>query len=319
VSDSSEYAGSASLQNNPKQRSAFVAFVGRPNAGKSTLLNALLGEQLALVSQLPQTTRKVMKGILTKENLQLVFVDTPGIHHTGHTFNKAMSRSSEQVLTQKDADIICYCVDLSRSFGDEEDIVANLVSSARIPAIVIFTKADLVDQKVFCKSTRIIIRGFIKRYPQLAKTPRMIIAAHQPKAAARFLRVLDPFVKSGPQFFPDDDITDADLRFFASECVRKRIIELTREEVPHATFVEIEQYKEKNGRHEVDATIHVETDGQKAIIIGAKGAMIREIQKLANEDFEKIAQGKVSIRCHIKVSPKWRDDKAFLQRQGMKV
>jgi GTP-binding protein Era len=291
-------------------RSAFVALIGRPNAGKSSLLNAVLGEDLAVVTSLPQTTRKRLRGVFTDETRQIVFMDTPGMHDGKHTFNKAMVGESEDALRSGEADVVCYLVDLARDFGPEEDFVAQHAQRAGVPVVVVFNKKDVCPDIDAKKS------AFAHRYPQLAKARCITVAATTREAGAELLAVLDEFLTVGPQYYPPDDLTDEGLRFFASEFVRKHIILNTREEVPHAAFVEITAYVEKPQRHEVDATIHVESVGQRGIIVGPKGALITRIREGAEKELKKLTGVTASIRCHIIVTPGWRDSPRFLREMG---
>jgi GTP-binding protein Era len=296
-----------------KSRSGFVALVGRPNCGKSTLMNTVLGEDLAIVTSLPQTTRQNLKGIYTSDSVQIVFVDTPGIHQGSYSFNKSMVMESAQLLKRRGADIICYLVDLSRPFGAEEDFVAQSVAGSGIPVVIIFNKKDL------CPEPAQTIAAFSKRYPALQSTTTIIVSALKKETKEQFLSVLVPMLDEGPRFFPEDDLTDADMRFFAAEYIRKQIILNTADEVPHAAFVEILQYQESKTLHRVEAEIHVETDGQKAIIIGSKGALIKKIQKESAFELQKLTGTPVSMVCHVKISPKWRNDERFLRDKGFFV
>jgi GTPase len=291
-------------------RSAFITLIGRPNSGKSTLLNTVIGQDLALVSTLPQTTRKNFKGIYTHDDLQLVFVDTPGIHRDNHAFNDRMIRESTATLKKGSADVVCYLVDLSRPFGEEEDAVSRIVMHCGLPVIVLFTKKDI------CDNVPAVIQLFRERYPALAAAPHCVMNAKDPSAKGSFLAAIDRFVPAGPIHFPTDDLTDENMRFFAAEYIRRQIIFNTKDEVPHAAFVEVNAYRESPKRHHIEATIHVETDGQKGIIIGSKGALIRKIQQRASEDMARLAGTPVSIICHVRVTPGWRDNEKFLIKQG---
>ncbi len=292
-----------------KSRSAFIALVGRPNCGKSTLMNTVLGQDLSIVTTMPQTTRKNLKGIYNAPGLQLVFIDTPGIHHGKHEFNKRMIDESATALSDN-ADVACYLVDCARDFGEEEDVVARIVTKARTPRVILFNKKDI------CDDPSQVITMFCERYPALASAPSAMISAKEPEAKDVFLELLDPFITEGPAFFPSEDLTDANTRFFAAEYIRKQLIYNTKEEVPHAAFVDVTDYRETPGRHFVDATIYVETDGQKGFIIGAGGRLIRKIQTRAGEDLAKLTGIPASIRCHLRVQKDWRDDERFLKRIG---
>ncbi|MFP4418256.1 MAG: GTPase Era [Chitinispirillaceae bacterium] len=292
-------------------KSAFVALIGRPNTGKSTLLNTVLGETLSIVSSLPQTTRRTFRGIYSDENMQLIFIDTPGIHEGKHFFNKAMSHQSLAQISKDEVDLVCYMVDLSRDFGPEEDAISQTVQKSAVPTILIFNKTDL------CSDSENRRRQFFERYPLLDPKAVLSLSAIQQGTRERFLSTISSIVPSGPRFFPGDELTDADLRFFAGEYIRAAIIDSTREEVPHACFVEILDYKERNGRHYVQAAIHVETTGQKGIIIGRRGALIKKIKQKAQRQHQKLTSEPVSIQCHVKVTPKWRDNKRFLSDMGL--
>jgi GTPase len=293
-----------------KSRSGFVALVGRPNCGKSTLMNTVLGENLAVVTPLPQTTRQNLKGIYSSDTVQIIFVDTPGIHQGSYSFNKSMVRESQRLLKHRDVDLICYLVDLSRPFGTEEDFVAQTVVGAGIPAVVVFNKKDL------CPAPGQTIQAFFKRYPALQLKTHITVSALKAETKEQFLTMLVPMLPEGPKLFPEDDLTDADMRFFAAEYIRKQIILNTADEVPHAAFVEILQYQESETLHRVEAEIHVETDGQKAIIIGSKGALIKKIQKESALELQKLTGTPVSMVCHVKISPKWRNNEGFLRDKG---
>lgn len=282
-----------------KTRSAFIALIGRPNSGKSTLLNTVIGEELALVSTLPQTTRKNFKGIYTKDNLQLVFVDTPGIHRDRHEFNDRMIRESTGALKKGSADLVCYLVDLSRPFGEEEDAVSQIVMRCGLPVLVLYTKKDICDDE------QAAIRAFLERCPGLSNTPHCSVNAKDPSAKAAFLSAVFPFVHDGPLYFPVEDLTDENMRFFAAEYIRRQIIFNTKDEVPHAAFVEVNAYRESAHRHHIEATIHVETDGQKGIIIGGKGSLIKKIQQRASEDLARLTGVPASIICHVRVTKDW--------------
>jgi GTP-binding protein Era len=296
---------------NPKFKSAFIAFIGRPNSGKSTLLNAIIGEELSIVTTLPQTTQRNMRGIYNGEGFQLVFVDTPGMHRGKHTLNKSMYEQAVNILTDSGIDIICYLVDLSRSFGEEEDEITDQMSKVKATTCIIFNKTDL------CETVEQVKKDFFYRYPELENFPAIEICALAEQVKNIFLNFINPFISEGPKYYPDDDLTDSNLRFFAAEYIRKQIIELTHEEVPHASCVEILDYKEKNNRHAIEAVIHVETTGQKGIVIGKKGSVINKIRKQAQKELSDLVGMTVRMTCHVKVTPKWRDNKSFLTGLGL--
>ena len=291
-------------------QSGFVALIGRPNSGKSTLLNTILKQPLAIVSALPQTTRKTMRGIYNTPDLQIVFVDSPGIHQGKHAFNKAMSAQSLALTARNEVDVICYLVDCSRDFGSEEDAIVDAFMRARAQRIIVFNKTDC------CPDVAEKKRLFYGRYPMLKTVPACAVSAPDPAASTTLLEMLKPMLPQGPRWFGEEDITDADMRFFAAEFIRKQIIANTREEVPHAVFVEITGYRETPSRHRVDATIHVESTGQKTIIIGRNGELIKQIQFAAARDLKELCGSAVTINTHVVVTPNWRDDKRFLTEMG---
>jgi GTP-binding protein Era len=290
----------------PLFRSGFVTLVGRPNSGKSTLLNTVLDEELAPVTPLPQTTRRNLRGIYTDDSWQIVFIDTPGVHKGKHGINEVMVREAQEALREAHPDCIGYLVDLSRELGAEEELVASLVAGAGAPALLVFNKADRCQKVDDCRA------GFLSRFPAFGAVPYVTLSAIDPSAKKVFLEGLSPFIKEGPRFFDDDTVTDASMRFLTAEFLRKHVILNTREEVPHAVFVEIEDYRERDRGHEVNAAIHVETSGQKGILIGKKGVMIGAIRRGAEKELARLAGCPVRIICHVKVSPDWRDDIRFI-------
>lgn len=294
-------------------RSAFVALVGRPNSGKSSILNNILKENLSIVTPLPQTTRKNMRGIYTTDSIQIVFVDTPGVHKGKHSLNKAMLTEVKEMLDEGGIDCVGYVVDCSREFGVEEEAVAELVGKQSVGKLIIFNKIDIT------RNINEVITIFFNKFPTLKDSPHLKISALDHNSGELVLQQLDPFIHEGPRFYDPDEITDASLRFFAAEYLRKYIILNNKEEVPHAAFIEIESYKEAPERHEIVATIHVETNGQKGIVIGKNGTGIEKIKKGARLEMKKLVGCPVSLTCHVKVSPGWRDNNSFLRLMGLPV
>jgi GTP-binding protein Era len=292
--------------------SGFVALIGRPNAGKSTLLNAVLGERLAVVSSMPQTTQRNMRGIYNEENLQIVFVDTPGIHRGKHQLNHEMFNISTSVFKDSGLNMLIYLVDMTRDFGEEEDEIAKMVAKLEIPVAIVLNKAD----QLTLPEAKRVEKEFNERYEKLSNLPQIMLSSVASDAGEIFIRAIKKYIPEGPQYYPEDDMTDASLRFFASEYIRNQIIELTYEEVPHASFVEVTSYRETEGLHEIDADIHVETTGQKAILIGAKGKTISAIRKGAVQKMRLLSKTKTKINLFVKVTKHWRDKKQFLKDAG---
>jgi GTP-binding protein Era len=288
-------------------RSGFVTLIGRPNSGKSSLLNTVLGQELAAVTPLPQTTRRNLRGIYTDASMQIVFIDTPGIHKGKHEINEVMMREAREALSDAEPDCVCYLIDLARDFGEEEKFVATLVMAVRAPALLVFNKADQ------CKDAGAMQKRFLELFPGLSRAATVTLSATQRAAKGLFLAALSPFINDGPRYFDEETVTDAPMRFFAAEFLRKQVILNTREEVPHAVFVEIEAYHESEKGHDISAAIHVETNGQKGILIGKKGVMIGKIRSGAQKELARLAGCPVTISCHVKVSPGWRDNQNFLR------
>lgn len=287
-----------------------VALLGRPNSGKSTLVNAVIGEDLCVVTSLPQTTRRNLRGIYNDDTTQIVFVDTPGIHGGGRKVNEAMVNESRSLLRDKGLDAVGYVVDLGREFGAEEDSVAELVATARVPVLVVFNKTDR------CEDIDARVAAFGERYPALRGGLQIRVQATGDGARETFLRALTPMLPEGPPLFPTDELTDENLRFFAAEFVRKGIILNTQKEVPHASCVEVLTYRETPSRHRVDAAIHVETVGQRGIVVGKGGAVIKKIRRVAEQELAKLSGVPATVNLHVKVSPRWRDKPGFLRGMG---
>ncbi len=292
--------------------SAFVAIIGRPNSGKSTLLNAILGEQLAIVSPMPQTTQRNMRGIYNEDNMQIVFVDTPGIHKGKHQLNHEMYSLSTSMIKDSGIDVVCYMVDMSREFGEEEDDIATKISGVDRPVLLVFNKVDQLTLPEAEEKRE----NFYERYPELKPFPNVMLSALAENCGEVFIDSLRSYVPEGPQYYPEDDLTDESLRFFAAEYIRKEIISLTHNEVPHACFVEITQYTEGEDVHRIEADIHVESPGQKAIIIGNKGQTISKIRRGSEWKMRGLTGVKCKVNIFVKITKHWRDKKAFLKEQG---
>lgn len=297
-------------QSSAQFKSGFIALIGRPNSGKSTLLNMVLQEDLCVVTPMPQTTRKNLKGIYSTESCQLVFVDTPGMHQGDHRLNEVMLNESVTLLRERGVDVLCYLVDLSRDFGEEEDLVAGHVLQAGTAVVVVFNKVDA------CADSAGRQDAFLKRYPGFVQAPSVTVAALDAAYREPFLAALMPFIPDGPPWYPTDELTDENLRYFAREYLQKGIILNSHREVPHASLVEILAYKEEEQCHVIDAVIHVETRGQRGILVGTNGAVIRKIRRVAEQAMQRLTGVQVQYRCHVKVTPKWRDKTRFLNEMG---
>lgn len=284
-------------------RSGFVSILGRPNAGKSTLLNALLGTKLAIVAPRPQTTRTSIQGVLTLAEAQIVFVDTPGIHKPATLLNKRMM---DQVRASAPADVVLFVVDALARFGEEDAQAVDLVKKTGAPAIVVLNKVDRLERKP--KLLELIeqyraLHGFAAYVPVSALTGQGLDALRQ--------EIVER-LPEGPALYPADHLTDLPERFLAAELIREQALKFTREEVPHAVAVLVDRWEDTPKLLRVAATIYVERAGQKSILIGAGGAMLKQIGTAARLGIEKLAGKKVFLETMVKVRPNWREDPEFL-------
>lgn len=289
----------------------FVALVGRPNAGKSSILNALIGEELSIVTPLPQTTRQTIRGILNTSQGQIVFVDTPGMHAGKHTLNKAMAETVKDVLAKQAADAIVYVVDLTRETGEEESLIAGLVAPHKKCALILFNKSDLVPEY------KRRIHDFFSAFPDLLGIPFEIVSAINFENKEEILSTLLSLLPQGEPHFPEEYATDANMRFLAAEAIRNQIIINTREEVPHASCVLLNDWSEEDGKVHIQADVVVETQGQKGILIGEGASRIKQIRQFSRKAIEKIVQAKVVLELFVKVRPNWRDNPGFLRQLGI--
>ena len=284
--------------------SGFVSILGRPNAGKSTLLNALVGMKVAIVADKPQTTRTSIQGVLTEPGFQIVFLDTPGIHKAGGSIQKRMMDAVRNALDERD--VLLFLVDASVPFHDADRKAVSLLQKSDAPAIVVFNKIDLVKEKAKLLP---LIEEYRKLHPFAAFVP---ISAHKGEGLEEFKKEVVERLPEGPRYFPEDHITDQPERFLAAELIREKALLLTREEVPHSIAVLIDRWEDTPQITRIYSTIFVERDGQKRILIGAKGSMLTRIGALAREEMEKILGRKIYLSLFIKVQPDWREKAAFL-------
>ena len=284
--------------------SGFVSILGRPNAGKSTLLNALVGMKVAIVADKPQTTRTSIQGVLTEPGYQIVFLDTPGIHKADSSIQKRMMDAVRNALDERD--VLLFLVDASVPFNEADRKAVSLLHKSDAPAIVVFNKIDLVKEKAKLLP---LIAHYRNLHPFAAFVP---ISAHKGEGLEDLKKEIVERLPEGPLYFPEDHITDQPERFLAAELIREKALLLTREEVPHSLAVLIDRWEDTPQITRIYATLFVERDGQKSILIGAKGSMLSRIGTLAREEMEKILGRKVYLSLFIKVQPDWREKAAFL-------
>jgi GTP-binding protein Era len=287
-----------------KHVAGFVSILGRPNAGKSTLLNALLGRKVAIVGPRPQTTRNAIQGVWTGPNAQIVFVDTPGIHKSTTMLNKRMM---DTVRASADADVVVFVVDAAARPSDEDAEAVDLVKKHKASTIAVLNKVDQLSSKERVLET-------ITRYQAMHD-----FAAYIPVSALKAdgLDVLRNEIiarlPAGPALYPTDYLTDQPERFLAAELLREQVLRLTREEVPHAVAVMVEKWEDTPLLVRIAATIYVERPGQKTIVIGAGGAMLKRIGIAARTEIEALLGKKVFLETFVKVQRNWRQDPEFLQ------
>jgi GTP-binding protein Era len=286
-------------------KSGFVSIFGRPNAGKSTLLNALIGEKLAIVSPKVQTTRHRIKGFLTSEHYQIIFSDTPGIIQPQYKLHEKMMQAVRNSL--EDADLALLLVDGSGNQEEDHAIFQSL--HLRVPAIVVLNKID--EMSAGSIQTK---EEFFRSQAYCQKLVK--ISALQKRNLDELIQAILEFLPEGPPFFPGDDLTDLPTRFFVGEMIREKIYDLFHEEIPYHTTVVVTEFREKTTLTKITAEIVVQRESQKAIILGGKGSMIKKLGTLARQDIEQFIGTKVFLELFVKVRPKWRDNDIHLKEYG---
>lgn len=289
-------------------RCGYVAVVGRPNVGKSTLLNHILGQKLAITSRKPQTTRHNMLGIKTQGAVQTVYVDTPGLHIGGKTaLNRFMNRSALTAL--KDIDVAIFVVDRMR-WTDEDEMVYERIKYLTCPVIIAVNKADRLEDK---SQLLAHLEWLAEKLPDAQIVPMSALHGHNLDTLER---LVEGYLPESEHFFPEDQITDRSSRFLAAELVREKIMRQLGAELPYQITVEIEEFKQEGRILHIHALILVERDGQKKIIIGEKGERIKRIGKEARKDMETMFGSKIMLNLWVKVKGGWSDDERALRSLG---
>lgn len=286
-------------------KSGFVNIFGRPNAGKSTLLNALMGEKLAIVSPKVQTTRHRIKGILTEEGYQVIFSDTPGIIEPRYRLHEKMMQAVKSAL--EDADLALLLVDIREDREEADRIFSAL--RLKVPAIVVLNKTDTAGAKAVEEA-----EAFFRSKPYCRKV--IAISALKGFKREAFMKAILEFLPEGEPFFDGEDISDLNTRFFVGEMIREKIYELAADEIPYHSAVLVREYKEKESLVKIVADIIVHRETQKAILIGEKGSMIKKIGTAARKDIEAFIGRKVFLELFVKVKPKWRENELMLKEYG---
>lgn len=292
-------------------KSGFVTIIGRPNVGKSTFLNKVLGKKITITSDKPQTTRNNISGIFTSESSQIIFIDTPGIHKPKHKLGEFMT--AEAINTLRSVDLIMFMTDGNETFGRGDQFIIDELKKVKIPVFLIVNKADLTEDITKLKEN---IDKFKEAYDFKGI---FSISAKRGDNVERLIEDIEHELVEGPKYYPEDQITDHPERFIISELIREKVLRLTREEVPHSVMCLIDymEYDEKNPRLiNIHASIIVERDSQKGIIIGKGGSMIKEIGTLARKDILYLLGNKVFLDLHCKVVKDWRNKDFHLRNYG---
>jgi GTP-binding protein Era len=285
-------------------RSGFVSLVGRPNAGKSTLLNALVGQKVAIVADKPQTTRTSIQGVLTLPDAQVVFLDTPGIHKADTPLNRRMMDTVRAALEARD--LLLFLADASYFFSDEDRRAVDLLRKTTAPVVLVLNKIDLLKDKA-------VLLPLIEHYKSIYEfTGYVPISAAKGHGLDELRGVILEHLPEGPAYFPPDHITDQPERFLAAELIREKVLLATRQEVPHSVAVTVDRWEETPQITRIYATVRVERPGQKAIVIGSKGAMLKRIGTAARQEMERIFGVRIYLDLHVRVQPGWREKPAFL-------
>lgn len=293
---------------NPNYKSGFVALIGRPNVGKSTLLNYIVGQKVAIMSNVAQTTRNKIQGIYTSPEAQIIFIDTPGVHKPATKLGDFMERSTMSALDEVDA--VLFVVSATDKRGPGDDFIINRLKQVKQPIYLVVNKIDQVSPNDLPD----IVAQYQDSLPFKAVVP---ISALQGNNINNLLNEIIAGLPHGPQYYPADQISDHPERFVIAEMIREKIFMLTRNEVPHSVAVDVTSVKREDEEHvHISANIIVERPGQKGIIIGKKGQMLKKIGTMARQDIERLLGDRVFLQLWVKVVPGWRDKSAMLKDYG---
>lgn len=296
-------------ENNKKFKSGFIAIIGRPNVGKSTFLNHVVGQKIAIMSDKPQTTRNKVQGVVTTEDSQLIYIDTPGIHKPKHKLGDHMVKVARNTL--REVDIIMFMVNAEEKIGPGDRFIIEMLQNTETPVFLIINKIDLVHPDKLLE----IIVTYKSEYDFAEIVP---ISALNGNNTDRLLDTLKMNLPEGPKYYPDEQVTDHPERFIISEFIREKVLHLTREEIPHSVAVVIEKIEREEHKDLVNimATIIVDRDSQKGIVIGKRGALLKEIGTTARHDIEMLLGSKVFLELWVKVQKDWRNKPGRLNELG---
>lgn len=288
-------------------KSGFIALIGRPNAGKSTLLNAILQEKVAIMSNKPQTTRDVVHGILTVEDAQFIFIDTPGVHKPQHELGRQMSRSA--MNSAFGTDVIYFMANAQQPYGRGDEFILNGLKDMDTPVFLLLNKIDLLSKEELIKC----LNNWQEKFPFAEIIP---ISAKKEKNLDALLNVTKSYLKEGEMYYPKGQITDHSDRFMIAELIREKVLILTNEEVPHSVFVRIDKCDFQKTKVVIHASIVVDRDSQKGIIIGKQGSMLKNIGTMARDEMETLLGKKVYLDLFVRVEKDWRNKNRTLKELG---
>lgn len=291
-----------------EHKSGFVSIIGRPNVGKSTFMNRVIGHKIAIMSDKAQTTRNKIQGVMTREDAQIIFLDTPGIHKPKHKLGDYMMRVAKNTLSEIDA--IMFMVNVNEDIGRGDEYIMEMLKNVKTPVFLVLNKIDLVHPDALMPK--------IEKYKTYMDfTEIMPISALEGLNVDHFIDVLKDYLPEGPKYYPDDQISDHPEQFVVGEIIREKILHLTSEEIPHAIGVNVDRMiKESEERVRIEATIFVERDSQKGIVIGKGGKKLKEVGKRARRDIEMLLGSKVYLELWVKVQKDWRNKVNFIRQMG---
>ncbi|MCE5706920.1 GTPase Era [Staphylococcus pseudintermedius] len=289
-------------------KSGFVTIIGRPNVGKSTFVNRVIGHKIAIMSDKAQTTRNKIQGVMTQQDAQIVFLDTPGIHKPKHKLGDYMMKVAKNTLSEIDA--VMFMVNVNEEIGRGDEYIMEMLKTVKTPVFLVLNKIDLVHPDALMPR--------IEQYQRYMDFAEIIpISALEGHNVDHFINVLKSYLPEGPQYYPDGQISDHPERFVVSELIREKILQTTSEEIPHAIGVNVERMtQESEDRVHIEAVIYVERDSQKGIVIGKGGKKLKEVGKRARLDIEHLLGSKVYLDLWVKVQKDWRNKSSFIKQMG---
>lgn len=289
-------------------KSGFVSIIGRPNVGKSTFVNRVIGHKIAIMSDKAQTTRNKIQGVMTRDDAQIIFIDTPGIHKPKHKLGDYMMRVAKNTLSEIDA--IMFMVNVNEDIGRGNEYIMDMLRNVKTPVFLVLNKIDLVHPDSLMPR--------IEAYQKYMNFTEIVpISALEGLNVDHFIDVLKSHLPEGPKYYPDDQISDHPEQFVVSEIIREKILHLTSEEIPHAIGVNVDRMiKENEDRVRIEATIYVERNSQKGIVIGKGGKKLKEVGKRARHDIEMLLGSKVYLELWVKVQKDWRNKVNFIRQIG---